>query len=82
MYGTQDSQNGITDHFPAVQITEENLRRLNYMTDGAIIDDRLTWAGRGRVETAKVGDWIISDMAGNYKAADKEVFEISFVRVV
>lgn len=82
LYGTHDKTYGIINHFPAVQVMEGNLRRLTYIVEGGLIDNRLTWAGHGQVQTAELGDYVISDMAGNYRAIEKEIFEIEFTKVV
>lgn len=83
LYGTKDPTYGVVGHFPALQVTDENRRRLSYVVQGGIIDERLCWSGPTyEVQTAEIGDWVIGDMAGSYKACEKEIFEISFVRVV
>lgn len=84
LYGTLDpATRCVIQHFPAIQVTEENLRRLSYVTEGGVIDDRLCWSGpRFDVQTARIGDWVTSDMSGGYKSVEQETFMSSYVKVV
>lgn len=59
----------------AAVLTEENLVTLAEVVKGEVVNHRLLFKN----ESGEVGDYLISDQAGNYRIADKEIFEANYI---
>lgn len=61
----------------AVQLSSHNLDTIRKIVNGRIhpLAGVLVWIFGGVEEVAEIGDYIISDMAGNHRAYTKEEFE-------
>lgn len=66
----------------AVKVTRENMEQLlkSKVAVGGTSDHLIVQDPTGRAEIAELGDYIVSDMAGGYKAVEKENFEPHYTR--